>query len=326
MSKVEIKVQFETITPLWTGDAWMENNEIRPSSLIGSLRFWFEVYYKVCKNEDLKIDDKGVPKENLEYEKFKKKFYEELDKGFNSIEEVEDKILKDLGISISSRVLGCTGWKSRIKIKDIRFEEKILEIGEINTNYPVNSRFWIKKTLFNDTHNIKVHHNVNFTLLVNKYWFCNYLKEFFDFYSDKLIIVGGKKSFGLGFVKIKYISSLNCSSLQTQTDCSNFLSYYCYHEINCIPKIRENLILGFNFRYFLRKNESDTTKQRKIFGEHGKASSVYISNFDSSRDKKLKLIIIKNPFDNNSNFKESINEIAEKFKNDLKQICNRGNR
>ena len=39
----QVNVTFETITPLWTGDAWMENRQIRPSSIMGSLRFWFEV-------------------------------------------------------------------------------------------------------------------------------------------------------------------------------------------------------------------------------------------------------------------------------------------
>jgi len=68
MSKVEIKVKFETITPLWTGDAWGENSTIRPSSIIGSLRFWFEVYNKICKNEDFKGNNNGIPNEDLEEE------------------------------------------------------------------------------------------------------------------------------------------------------------------------------------------------------------------------------------------------------------------
>ena len=60
-----ITLTLDTITPLWTGDAWGKNNEIRPSSIMGSLRFWFEVicyfagitkkdYYKDGKlNDDL---------------------------------------------------------------------------------------------------------------------------------------------------------------------------------------------------------------------------------------------------------------------------------
>jgi CRISPR-associated protein Cmr1 len=38
---IKVKVTLETITPLWTGDAWMENSSFRPSSLIINLR---EIY------------------------------------------------------------------------------------------------------------------------------------------------------------------------------------------------------------------------------------------------------------------------------------------
>ena len=36
----EIKITLKTLTPLWTGDAWGDNTSIRPSSIMGSLRFW----------------------------------------------------------------------------------------------------------------------------------------------------------------------------------------------------------------------------------------------------------------------------------------------
>ena len=328
MSKVEVKVQFETITPLWTGDAWMENNEIRPSSLIGSLRFWFEVYYKVCKNENFEINENGIPKEKLDYEEFKKKVYEELlnkDEVFNSFEEIEDKILKNLGISTPSRVFGCTCWKSRVRIKDINFETEILDENKINNDFLINTCFWIKRSLFNNNSNINVHKNVKFNISVNEYWFCNYLKEFFDFYSDRVILVGGKKSFGFGFIKITYESSLNCNS--SHINCSNFSNHYYYHEINYSPAKNQNknLILGFNFRYYLRKIENREDRKR-IFGDQGKASSIYISNFNPASDKELKLVIIKNPFDD-STFTKSINEIAEKLKNELiNTLQNGGNR
>ncbi len=54
MNYKKVKITFKTITPLWTGDAWQENKEIRPSSLIGSLRFWFEVicyFAEICDKQ-----------------------------------------------------------------------------------------------------------------------------------------------------------------------------------------------------------------------------------------------------------------------------------
>ena len=53
MGKREIAVTFRTVTPVWTGNAWQQMTEIRPSSLIGSLRFWFEtiMYFAGVLNE-----------------------------------------------------------------------------------------------------------------------------------------------------------------------------------------------------------------------------------------------------------------------------------
>lgn len=66
MSKKEVVVYIKAITPLWTGDAWRENCSIRPSSLLGSLRFWFSVYWKVIKNGEVeKLDKNGVIADNI---------------------------------------------------------------------------------------------------------------------------------------------------------------------------------------------------------------------------------------------------------------------
>jgi CRISPR-associated protein Cmr1 len=57
---MEIAVKFETITPLYTGDAWQNCKEIKPSSIMGSLRFWFEVlcYFNEIINDN--YFDNGV--------------------------------------------------------------------------------------------------------------------------------------------------------------------------------------------------------------------------------------------------------------------------
>ncbi len=39
-----LQFSFKSLTPVWTGDAWWEMKEIRPSSIYGSIRFWFEVF------------------------------------------------------------------------------------------------------------------------------------------------------------------------------------------------------------------------------------------------------------------------------------------
>jgi CRISPR-associated protein Cmr1 len=76
MGKKEINVDLQTITPLWTGDAWQENTKIRPSSLMGSLRFWFAVYWKAVKNgktENLNNNNNVVADSLKELENQKKR-------------------------------------------------------------------------------------------------------------------------------------------------------------------------------------------------------------------------------------------------------------
>ena len=139
MAKVKLKVDFETITPLWTGDAWMKNSEIRPSSLIGSLRFWFEVicyFGEICKKEEFDTG-KGRFEKDIKNDEIRKKL---LDFGTDFNGQV--KALRELNIPIPAIVFGTTGWKSLIEIKGINvqkdnnfpeynFPEKKLEINEL---------------------------------------------------------------------------------------------------------------------------------------------------------------------------------------------------
>jgi len=329
MGNEEIKVAFETITPLYTGDAWQESKEIRPSSLIGSLRFWFEVYDKICKNGEIKLNTNGIPDEKLDYKKFKDKICElTKNNNFENFEQLQDEALKSLNISVSSRVFGCTGWKSRIKIKNINYDQETLNKNNVNDKFPLNTRFWILKSLFGNKEEITIHKNITFVILSSEFWFCDYLKNFLDFYSDKMMLFGGKKSFGFGFVKVSYETSLNCNILSNE--CNEFSKYYSYENIslnlrdnkNVNQNDKENVILGYNFRYFLRKEKINKVDNRtKFFGLQGKASSTYISNFLLNKDRDLKLIIIKNPFDfDNESSQEEISEVANKFKGWLEEL------
>jgi len=114
MSRKEVIVHFETITPLWTGDAWQENSRVRPSALMGSLRFWFEIlcYFSgIIKKSD--FDSKrGKFEKEINYEKLKKIL---LDCGGN-LEEAA-YIIAELGIPLSAVIFGTTSWKSLIEIK-----------------------------------------------------------------------------------------------------------------------------------------------------------------------------------------------------------------
>ena len=115
----KIKVKFDTLTPIWSGDAWGDNKEIRPSSLMGSLRFWFEVicyFSEITKKENYKD---GKLQDNLDEKKFREK---SLHNGsdFQGV----NKTLEKFKISLPSRIFGCTGWKGWVRIKEILKESK----------------------------------------------------------------------------------------------------------------------------------------------------------------------------------------------------------
>lgn len=118
MLKEFVKVQ--TVTPLFTGDAYGEFNKLKTQSLLGSLRFWFEVYCFVVGK--LKRDYK---KEKVAYKKFGKTIQEIINQNDRlTIFEVKKQALEKLGISAASQVFGCNGWEGFIKINRIHSVEK----------------------------------------------------------------------------------------------------------------------------------------------------------------------------------------------------------
>jgi CRISPR-associated protein Cmr1 len=124
--KKEIKVKFKTITPLWTGNVYMKTFEIRPSSLIGTLRFWFEI---ICYFSNLKLDGFKYEKEKIDFEKFQNMV---LDKGadFKAL----NNIFSEFRLSSSSRIFGCNGWKGWLRIKKIELIGKFSFDNYLNLN------------------------------------------------------------------------------------------------------------------------------------------------------------------------------------------------
>jgi len=117
----EIKVTFKTITPLWTGDAWGDCKEIKPSAIMGSLRFWFEtiMYFKdILENEDF-----NSKSGRFEKEVDRKKLKDFVQKYGNDKMEIIKYLINKQHIPISSVIFGATNWRSLIEIKKIEFDE-----------------------------------------------------------------------------------------------------------------------------------------------------------------------------------------------------------
>lgn len=104
----ELKVKFKTLSPLWTGNYRGITNEIRPSSLIGSLRFWLDI---ICYFSGLQINDLG----SFDPEKFQNFILKE-GTDFESL----NKIFSEFRLSLSSKIFGCNKWEGWIRIKEIK--------------------------------------------------------------------------------------------------------------------------------------------------------------------------------------------------------------
>ncbi len=117
MAKKEITITFKTITPLWAGDAWQNNGEIRSSSLMGSLRFWFET---IMYFADI-INGKDFNPQNGRFEKEvnRKELRNFRLKNGNDVKEIINHLLHEQKIPISSVIFGTTNWRSLIEIKGI---------------------------------------------------------------------------------------------------------------------------------------------------------------------------------------------------------------
>ena len=107
-----VVVKAETVTPLWTGNAWMKTTEIKAQSLLGALRFWFEIY---CYAAGKPV--KRYNGESLQGKEFCQKLNRILEHERNlPIIKAKRKALDEMGISLPSQIFGCNGWKGLVNI------------------------------------------------------------------------------------------------------------------------------------------------------------------------------------------------------------------
>jgi len=255
----EIKIEFETITPIWTGDAWGENSELKATAIMGSLRFWFEVY---CHFAGIEVKEK----EELNYKEFIKKRREDLDKK-------DFEILDEMGITLSSQIFGCTGWKSRIEIREIYFKtEKVnkndIDFTFLHENEENDTEWWCDTILFGKRKYINAIKNIKVTFIISKFYLKDF-RKFLKFYQNRAILLGGKKAFGLGFVKLK--SNQNLNNIKLNLDNNNYVIW------DKIENVNNKNVLGYNIKHYLRRKE-DKKFRAKNFGKMSQASNYYFSS------------------------------------------------
>ncbi|MEN6552680.1 MAG: type III-B CRISPR module RAMP protein Cmr1 [Methanobacterium sp.] len=103
---IETEIKFKTLTPIWTGDADQKCTTIKETSIIGSMRWWYEALVRGMGGYACDPSNGGCEFNTKDYEKA-------LEKGQN-VDEALEIGLKN--VCPACTLFGCTGWKRRFKI------------------------------------------------------------------------------------------------------------------------------------------------------------------------------------------------------------------
>lgn len=306
MRKIPLVIKLETLTPIWTGNAFGECEEIKEQSIYGGLRFWFELYCKSLK----------IPVKDYNSEELKEKVYKEnLSSIFKNnkmlnIDEAKKKALDKSHISLVSQIFGCQGLKGNFEIENIESKKEIINKNNIDFKcLGENIEFWMEKTLFNNNSNsIECHSDIVIEVKLSKIYLQEF-KQFLKFYEDKVILIGGKNSQGFGFTKLSSNQSLtNIKKVREKNQ------LYIWDKIELKGKFKNKDVLGFSFKYYCRKEEEGGKQLKKEnFGSTGIGSKFYFSNMIREDDKNCLYVI---GFPNSTVDKDS------DFKSDFKKYCN----
>lgn len=294
MSKKEVTVHLETITPLWTSDAWQKNTKSRPSSLIGSLRFWFEVicYFSgIVPKNDFDMG-KGRFEKEVEEKEFKAKL---MGKGTDIKSQIET--LKEMKIPIPSIIFGTTGWKGLIEIKEI----------ETLDDYCFGNKLNLPERICISKQNGEIKENNNCPRSSNQDWSVFYLSQPY-FY---------------GKLKVKFLAEEEILN-SIFYPLLNFMDKYGYWggkwnigygRLRVITEEQNNNDRKwFDFSLFKNKNGEKFDSEKYL---------ISVSNFDDlihvqKNNKKIK-ILNKIPVNQNSNNQNSDEALRKVIKELIKQ-------
>jgi len=113
----------KTQTPIYTGDAFGKSNVLKPQPILGSLRFWLEVFCYAAGELNINCKNEKVDRDELF-----KKVNNIIEEQEVSLFEAKKNALKELGVSIPSQVFGCNGWEGFVKINEINFCKKQIRL------------------------------------------------------------------------------------------------------------------------------------------------------------------------------------------------------
>jgi CRISPR-associated protein Cmr1 len=100
-------LHFETRTPIWTGGASGKMDRLHETGLLGSLRWWFELFVRGMGGDvSDPVSDNQDKRSALDPEKYEK---------LKHLESQRERLLKS-GVCDVSQVFGATGWRRRFRL------------------------------------------------------------------------------------------------------------------------------------------------------------------------------------------------------------------
>lgn len=217
MEKIKIKV--ETVTPLYTGNAFGNMSEIEPQSIIGSLRFWFGTYLKAAKLNS-----------NFDYtsEEFNAEDYKvDILKFINNEMSLKNAKIKSISkLQLPSLIFGCNGLKGLIEIDKINFDKNNIKNHYFSNQLKIQigsriSKWYLPNKYFVGTFDVIFKIEDNDTTEKIFYPLLNFIENYG--------YLGGKNNLGFGRVKF----SLENKTLNSFDD-FDFSDYTNYNNLSNI--------------------------------------------------------------------------------------------
>lgn len=271
-------LDIKTLTPLWIGDAYGTFSSIKESSIIGSVRWWYEGIVRgmggyVC-------DTTSAHQCKFDQDAYSKKYNNCINSGHDrksSLKHALDAGLEN--VCYTCRLFGCSGWKRRFKliIKD------------------VTSTFQDSKKGFKGTFTIEIIDLYNNEILFtnNQKWL---LSNTFNII-EKYGAIGGKNTlkpqkgiigqdYGLFVINNNNIKDWNALSsydnvkleiqkilLQHENECQYFnFKYYWIVEGIYLDRLKLNKITGLSEKGKVQKNDDFL---KFIRGDEGISKKIY---------------------------------------------------
>ncbi|KXG09102.1 hypothetical protein AT864_02567 [Anoxybacillus sp. P3H1B] len=289
-----MRISLQTLTPLWTGNAYRKITDIKTSSIWGSIRWWYE---NVSRMYSEKVCN-PIAKEKCQLNQ--KDFFGDLIAG-----KTADEALDNQKICSVCKLFGCTGWSGKLKLVIEEMggcdSERIVVRSRTNSNH---SRVLTGK-MFTGEDRLILHFYERKEISPQEK---DMLRLTIRMISN-FAAIGGRTAQGNGVVQVMAEDEGNLAFEDPQylkANLKNFNSTKSFLKFNLVFNESIDTIIkqkgfwglnnveksawknnweqygfipiGFHIRDTIRRMERDKNLRHKLFGERGQGSKILVSH------------------------------------------------